>query len=50
VRGLRTQGTFTLEVEKVYVGLKIAPSNNPNKANSITHHQALEGNRPIWDF
>lgn len=50
VRGLRTQGTFTLEVEKVYVGLKIAPSANPNKANSITHHEALEGNRPIWDF
>jgi len=50
VRGLRTQGTFTLEVEKVYVGLKIAPSANPNKANSITHYEALEGNRPIWDF
>lgn len=50
VRGLRTQGTFSLEVEKVYVGLKIAPSHNPNKPNQLIHPQALEDNRPIWTF
>ena len=50
VCGLRTQGAFTLEVDKVYVGLRIAPSAHPNNPNGLTHHQALEGNRPIWDF
>ncbi|MSP27640.1 MAG: NACHT domain-containing protein [Methylococcales bacterium] len=50
VRGLHTKGTFTLEVEKVYVRLSIAPCANLNKANSITHHGSLQGKRPIWDF
>jgi hypothetical protein len=41
VRGLRIQGAFTLEVEKVYVGLKIAPSANPNKANNLIQSSDL---------
>ncbi|MDO9105221.1 MAG: NACHT domain-containing protein [Methylovulum sp.] len=50
VRGLRTQGNFTLEIDKVYVGLKIAPSQNPNKTTCLLNHTVLEGNRPIWAF
>ena len=50
VRGLRTQGTFTLEVDKVYVGLRITPSDNPNKSPPLINSEALSGNRPIWDF
>ncbi len=50
VRGLRTQGTFTLEIDKVYVNLRIAPSLNPNQPPNLTNHTVLTGNRPIWNF
>jgi hypothetical protein len=33
VRGLRTQGTFTLKLEKVFVELRIIHSHNPQKIN-----------------
>lgn len=52
--GLRTRGAFNLEVEKVYVNLKIAPSiNSNNKSYHLidgAQEQALTGDRPIWDF
>ncbi len=50
VRGLRTQGTFTLEVDKVYVNLKIAPANHPNRSIPLIDSEKLSGDRPIWDF
>ena len=50
VRGLRTQGTFTLEVDKVYVNLKIAPANHPNRSIPLIDNEKLSGDRPIWDF
>ncbi len=51
VRGLRTMGTFTLELETVFVELKIAPSSNPQQANfNPLSNRELAGNRPIWDF
>lgn len=50
VRGLRTQGTFSLEINKVYVSLKIAPCENPNKTPPLTNIHVLTGNKPIWSF
>ncbi|EIJ43566.1 putative NTPase (NACHT family) [Beggiatoa alba B18LD] len=51
VRGLRVMGTFTLELDKVFVELRIAPSSNPNQANvDPLSNKELAGNRPIWDF
>lgn len=51
VRGLRTQGAFTLELQHVFVELRIAPNHNPNRPNTnLLTYQALAGNRPIWDF
>ena len=50
VRGLRTQGTFTLKLEKVFVELRIAHS-NPQQANvNPVLAKELAGNRPVWDF
>ncbi len=51
VRGLRTRGTFTLEIEQVFVELRIAPSHNSEQINfdPISAKQ-VTGNRPIWDF
>jgi len=50
VRGLRTQGTFTLKLEKVFVELRIAHS-NPQQANvNPVLAKELAGNRPIWAF
>ncbi len=50
VRGLRTTGTFTLELEHVFVDLRIAPANPQHAcANSVLFRE-LEGNRPVWDF
>ncbi|OUD12258.1 NACHT domain-containing protein [Thioflexithrix psekupsensis] len=51
VRGLRTMGTFTLELEKVFVELRIAPSSNPQQINfNPLSNRELLGSRPIWDF
>ncbi|RKZ79025.1 MAG: hypothetical protein DRR19_25535, partial [Candidatus Parabeggiatoa sp. nov. 1] len=51
VRGLRTQGTFMLKLEKVFVELRIAHSHNPQQAsvNPILAKE-LADNHPIWDF
>ncbi|MCP4701908.1 MAG: NACHT domain-containing protein [Gammaproteobacteria bacterium] len=51
VRGLRTTGTFTLELEQVFVELRIAPALNPNQVNANPlNNRELEGSRPLWDF
>lgn len=51
VRGLRTMGTFTIELEQVFVELRIAPSTNIHQANfDPVSAKKLAGNRPIWDF
>ncbi|MDG4583344.1 MAG: NACHT domain-containing protein [Candidatus Competibacter sp.] len=51
VRGLRTQGSFKLELDRVFVELRIAPA-----AGSVSSHSnlladvELQGSKPIWDF
>jgi len=51
VRGLRTIGTFTLNLNQVFVPLKIAPSTSPNQPNlNPLVVKALVGNRSIWEF
>jgi energy-coupling factor transporter ATP-binding protein EcfA2 len=51
VRGLRTQGTFTLKLEKVFVELRIIHSHNPQKINvNPVFAKEFVDNHPIWDF
>jgi len=51
VRGLRTRGTFTLELEQVFVDLRIAPTHNPQDVNfDPISTREMAGNRPLWDF
>jgi energy-coupling factor transporter ATP-binding protein EcfA2 len=50
VRGLQTQGTFTLELDKVFVGLRIAPQNPQEASTDPLRVGVLAGNRGIWDF
>ena len=52
VRGLRTSGTFALELKQVFVELCIAPYHNPQQANFYkVYAQELHGNnRPVWNF
>jgi energy-coupling factor transporter ATP-binding protein EcfA2 len=51
VRGLRTKGTFTLELEQVFVELRIASSHNPQDLNfDPISTKEISGNRPLWDF
>jgi hypothetical protein len=50
VRGLRTQGTYTLELEKVFVELRIAPQNPQDASANPLRGDVQPGNRSIWDF
>jgi hypothetical protein len=55
VRGLGLINTFTLNLNQVFVDLKITPSFNPQTASSdpIAPPLPIEkliGNRPVWDF
>lgn len=51
VRGLGLINTFTLELEQVFVDLRVAPSGNPQRATSdLITTMERAGNRPIWDF
>ena len=51
IKGLRTRGTYMLELEQVFVDLRIAPSLNPNKnKSSLLGVKELEGNQSIWKF
>lgn len=50
VRGLRTTGTYTLELNQVFVDLRIAPTNPHKTTSDILKEETLEGNGSIWDF
>jgi predicted NACHT family NTPase len=51
VKGLRTQGNFTLELDKVFVELKISPTINYQQGRlNLLDIKELEGSRSIWDF
>ncbi len=51
VRGLRTKGTFTIEIQQVFVELRIASTRNLQHANfDPISLKELAGTRPLWDF
>jgi len=51
VRGLRTKGTFTIELQQVFVDLRIASTRNLQHANfDPIALKELAGTRPLWDF
>ncbi len=51
VRGLRTKGTFTIEIQQVFVDLRIAATCNSQHANfDPISLKELSGTRPLWDF
>ncbi len=51
VRGLRTKGTFTIELQQVFVDLRIASARNLQDANfDPISLKELAGTRPLWDF
>jgi energy-coupling factor transporter ATP-binding protein EcfA2 len=51
VRGLRTKGTFTIEIQQVFVDLRIASTRNLQHANfDPIALKELAGTRPLWDF
>jgi len=50
VQGLRTTGTYTLEVEQVFVELQIAPSNPQQASANPVASKELSGSRPVWEF
>jgi energy-coupling factor transporter ATP-binding protein EcfA2 len=51
IKGLRTRGTYTIELEQVFVELRIAPSTTPNQPHrDLLISKELQGNQPIWEF
>jgi len=50
VRGLRTQGSYTLDVEQVFVELKIAPSHLQKANTDPLAFKDISGSQPIWEF
>jgi energy-coupling factor transporter ATP-binding protein EcfA2 len=51
VRGLRTKGTFTIELQQVFVDLRIASTHNLQHSNfDPISLKELSGTRPLWDF
>jgi len=51
IKGLRTRGTYTIELEQVFVELRIAPSTAPNQSHrNLLTIKELQGNKPIWEF
>jgi hypothetical protein len=50
VRGLRTLGTVRLELDRVFVDLRVAPRNPLEATADPLHAEVLQGNRSIWDF
>jgi len=49
VRGLRTQGTYTLELEKVFVELRTAPCNPGDAQANPLRGDVQPGNCSIWE-
>jgi len=50
VRGLRTQGSYTLDVEQVFVELRIAPSHLQKANTDPLAFKDISGSQPIWEF
>jgi len=51
IKGLRTRGTYTIELEQVFVDLRIAPSTAPNQSQrDLLAVKELQGSQPIWEF
>lgn len=50
VRGLQTKGAYTLEVERVFVELHIAPSNPLQASADPISFKELSGSQPVWKF
>jgi predicted NACHT family NTPase len=50
VRGLRTTGTYTLEVEKVFVELRIAPGHLQQAGVNPTAFKEVPGSAPVWEY
>jgi len=50
VRGLKTQGTYTLMVEDVFVELRVAPSHLQQTTMNPLAFKELTGSQPIWSF
>lgn len=50
VRGLRTQGTYTLELEKVFVRLRAAPQNPQEPTRDLLRAEVLPESQNVWDL
>jgi len=50
VRGLRTTSTYTLEIEKIFVELNLAPSNPHQASTNPLEWKTLSGSQPVWGF
>jgi len=50
VRGLRTTGTYTLDVEKVFIELRIAPGHLQQAGVDPTAFKEVPGSAPVWEF
>lgn len=50
VRGLRSQGAFSIRLEKVFVELRIVPNSAQQTSLDPLGGKELKGNQPIWDF
>lgn len=51
VHGLRVRSNFTLELERVFVDLRIAPStNNDPGLLSFLIDEDIRGSKPMWEF
>jgi predicted NACHT family NTPase len=50
VRGLRTQGVFTLELEKVFVDLQVAPKSLQRLSRALLRAEDLSGKKSIWEL
>jgi hypothetical protein len=49
-QGLKTKGAFTLDLEKVFVPLQVAPESAANISSDMMRVKASERRLGIWDF
>jgi hypothetical protein len=49
-RGLRTTGTYTLDLDRVFVDITVAPLNPQLSASNPFRAPQLLGKRSLWDF
>lgn len=50
VRGLRTQGTYALKLNQVFVELRIAPNAIHQARIDLIDPRERSGSRPVWEF